>query len=29
MFKMCVLFKNFSGDVSPIILDVSIAQCSF
>jgi hypothetical protein len=29
MFKMCVLFKKISSDVSPITLDVSIAQCSF
>jgi len=29
MFKMCVLFLNSLSDVSPIILDVSIAQCSF
>jgi hypothetical protein len=29
MFKMCVFFKKSSGDVSPIILDVSTAQCSF
>jgi hypothetical protein len=29
MFKMCLLFKNSSSDVNPIILDVSIAQCSF
>jgi len=29
MFKMCVFFKKSLGDVNPIILDVSIAQCSF
>jgi hypothetical protein len=29
MFEMCILFLNSSSDVSPIILDVSIAQCSF
>jgi hypothetical protein len=29
MLQKWVLFKKSLGDVSPITLDVSIAQCSF
>jgi hypothetical protein len=29
MFRMWVLFLKSLGDVTPITLDVGIAQCSF